>query len=661
MRPRHQRIVLVNMPWASTQRPSLPLAILRRLCSEAGVEAQVLYPNLDMAAEIGFEPAAHLSQVRHLYGLSEHLFSAQIYGREAVNSDAFLRRFAEALRPTADTYPWGQSFSELSLLERLRDEVVPRFLDATLARVMALEPAVVGFTATFNQVMASLALAVRLRSALPELRIVAGGASFDGEMGVEYHRAFMGSIDHVFLGEAEESFREYLRRLLSDESTAGISGTTWTDGREVHVVPGRPLADLSASPTPDFDDFFAEKRRVLEATGKDFNIEVLPFESSRGCWWGQKHQCMFCGLNHGSMPFRSRPAERVIADLVYLAARYSVVKFSATDWILTRTGRGELFRRLTELDLDLDLFYEVRSDMKKAEIAEMKRAGITRVQPGIESFSTPLLELMGKGTTGIRQVQFLRWCEELGVSAAYNLLARFPGEKPEWYREMERLIRRIRHLQPPGHEPVEIEMHRFAPLFEERASLGVDRVALRPDYAFNLPSGTVDPLKAGYFFSFESKRLPDDEGGLAALSQTVNSWIADRGRPVPPRYEYRVGPGFIHVEDTRGPEPRVMDLADLYHDVLLLCDAIQTRETLARDLERVRPTEVRDGSLDRVVDELIASDLLLAEGRQLLTLPIGHRPRTTEELRRFVLGSPSDSSGETCSAVPPAAVALSGS
>jgi hypothetical protein len=71
---------------------------------------------------------------------------------------------------------------------------------------------------------------------------------------------------------------------------------------------------------------------------------------------------------------------------------------------------------------------------------------------------------------------------------------------------------------------------------------------------------------------------------------------------------------------------------------VLLCDEIKGRQSLAKDLSKRYPNEVADGRLDAVINELIGADVLMAEGNQLLTLPIGHKVRTTEELRAYVLG-----------------------
>jgi len=196
------------------------------------------------------------------------------------------------------------------------------------------------------------------------------------------------------------------------EPTQGIPGATDVVDGELRLTPGRPLSDMNKSPRPDFDDFFIEKDRLERATGRVFNIEWLPFESSRGCWWGEHKHCLFCGINDDLMRFREKDTDRVISELVWLLSRYKLLKLCAADWIISRRKRREIFTRLKELDLDLECFYETRADLTKEEILLMQQAGVTTIQPGIESFSTELLMLMNKNTSRIRHVQFLRWCKE---------------------------------------------------------------------------------------------------------------------------------------------------------------------------------------------------------------------------------------------------------
>ena len=623
-------VALVCMPWATTMRPSLALGILSRLCDRERVPVRTIYPNLDLTATVGFHVSNRFANDRALFGLSEHLFACDVYGPEALASDEFLHTMAGIGLP--------EPLDNVDYLLELRDTVVGPFLDDVENRLLTMEPTVVGFTATFNQVMSSLALGRRLKRRNPSLTVIMGGACVDGEMGEEYQRVLPEAVDHIFLGEAEMGFTDFLHRHVAGQDTRGVAGATWYEDGVVHTTPGQRLKDMNDAPIPDFDSFFVEADRMRQTTGHVFNIEYLPFESSRGCWWGEKSHCVFCGINDDLMAFREKSVDRVIDEMIWLSHRYRTVKLTAADWIVSKRSRDELFRRLKQLDFDVECFYETRADMKKDELALMRDAGVVSVQPGIESMSTDLLKLMKKSTTRIRHVQFLRWCREYDVHLAYNLLAGFPGERPEWYHDMAAFLPKIVHLQPPLYNAHFVEMHRFSPLHERRELFGVQDYRIREDYAFNFPLGEADLNKVGYFFDYASSTLADRDDYIEELRAAITPWIERHRDPEPPQYAYRIGPGFIQVTDTRFGDGRVLKLADLHQDVFLLCDRIQSLSSLRHLLGDKWGHGIRSGQLEAVVEQLLERDVLMNEGDHFLTLPIGHRARTTKELYAYVLG-----------------------
>ena len=625
-------VTFACMPWATTTRPSLALGILTELCARRDVPSRVLYPNMDMVAAIGYRTSSRFANERMLYGLSEHLFACDIFGRDDLNSDEYLHAIASLDLP--------DRFTDEGYLRWLRDEAVPTFMQRTTDRVLGTDPEVVGVSSTFNQVMASLALCARVKKAAPAITTIAGGACFDGEMGEEYQRALPHVLDHVFLGEAENSFDEFLRRRSLGEPTAGIPGVTWYADGAAHVLPGKPLEDMNASPMPNYDAFFAEATRLRDETGHVFNIEYLPFESSRGCWWGQKQHCVFCGINDDLMRFREKDPERVVHEMITLTSRYRAMKLTASDWIISKKSRRVIWGLLKDLDLDIETFYETRADLSKEEFALMRDAGVLTIQPGIESLSSELLAHMRKGTTRIRHVQFLRWAREYGIHASYNILAGFPGEQAGWYQEMSAFLPRVIHLQPPHGNINYVEMHRFSPLFQQRSAFDVDELQLREDYACNFPPGLLDTLKVGYFFTYHSETLAERGGYEGPLRAALKTWLDAHESSDPPGFEYRIGAGFTVVDDTRGHRAsRRLTLAGLHQDVLLLCDTIQSRAALRRLLTPVHGHRVVEEQLDAVVDDLVAADILMTEGRLLLTLPVGRRPRTTTALYEYVLGT----------------------
>lgn len=619
------------MPWASVTRPSISLGILGRLCEEAAIEHDCAYLNIDAAAEVGLAVAEGFASNRGLFGVSEHLFACDLFGPSALHSDDFLAAVAAA-------NPDGGTVTDERWLHDARDRVVPALLDRMARRVLADRPTVVGFSATFNQVFAGLALAARLKGTDPSISTIFGGACYDGEMGREYHRALPDVIDHVFQGEAETSFRSFLARIDAGAPTDGIPGTTWWDGTQVRHADGEPLADMNTSPRPDYDPYFTQRAQAEREADLHFCLDRLPFESSRGCWWGQRNHCVFCGLNPDLLEFRSKDVDRLIDDVLTLSSRYRVTRLMATDWIISRQQRAEIFRRLRDEGLDLDVFFETRTDMSKADIMLMAEAGIREVQPGIESFSTPVLELMRKHRQGIRQVQFLRWCREAGVATSYNLLSGFPGEEPGWYDAMASWVPRLVHLAPPEGNVFRVELHRFSPLFNRRSEFGITSYDIRIDYQFNFPAGFADLRKVGYFFEFDSDRLGDVEAGTAALRRQVGRWIELQRAAEPPVLSYGMGADFLWVVDTRRGDRRELVLDGLARVVLLLCDEVKSLPALTRELLHAGTPGADVDTVRRVVDDLVAEELLLQEGELLLSLPVADRPRSREQLRRSALG-----------------------
>jgi radical SAM superfamily enzyme YgiQ (UPF0313 family) len=146
---------------------------------------------------------------------------------------------------------------------------------------------VIGFSTNLQQNLASLALARRIKATWPDKVIVLGGANCDGEMGLELHRQFP-FIDYVCRGESEIVFAALVERLLDGAPPPSLPGLiVQGDGGQSVPVGGNalPVSDLDSLPYPDFDDYFQQ----LDRSSLDIaHCVTLVFESSRGCWYGEK-------------------------------------------------------------------------------------------------------------------------------------------------------------------------------------------------------------------------------------------------------------------------------------------------------------------------------------------------------------------------------------
>ena len=126
------------------------------------------------------------------------------------------------------------------------------------------------------------------------------------------------------LDRAGQQFeKRFIECLATGVPPADVPGLVHrVGGVSVTTGPGIPLARLDDLPVPDFSDYF----RDLAASGAQADVvPVLLFETARGCWWGAKSHCTFCGINGGAMAFRAKSQARALDELQTLSAAWAGV------------------------------------------------------------------------------------------------------------------------------------------------------------------------------------------------------------------------------------------------------------------------------------------------------------------------------------------------
>lgn len=578
------KILLVNMPWGSLEVPSLALGILRTAAETGGHEVEVRHANLDFAdwvtARTPFtaDDYDYYSTSSYFQGAGDWVFSSALHDREG-DVEAF-SAFLAASGSTPD------AIAMTAALHR----IVPRFVDDIAADIAATRPDLVGFTTTFQQNTASLAAARLLRQRCPDTRIVFGGANCDGEMGAALHRNFP-FVDLVVRGEGEVAFPE----LLAGSDPATIPGLCWRDAEgtaRANPMSRRPLPPGRIL-TPTYDGFF---ERLDASVAGGWVQPKLLVEGSRGCWWGEKHHCTFCGLNGSFMEFRSKSPDRFHDELIDLARRHQILDFVVVDNILDMGYFDTVLKRLSESDYDLRLHVEVKSNLRRHQFQALTDAGAVMVQPGIESLSTRVLKLMDKGVTGCQNVRALRDAQSTGVSACWNYLYGFPGEEPGDYRAIIDQIPLLHHVEPPsGSDRIAIE--RFSPYFDE-PDLGFAELSPAEQYAeiYDLPVGELADL--AYLFSAPPGGI--DDGIAADLTAAIETW---RARHPTSRLTYHDQGGGIVLVSRREAYPwSVLELTEpLELTLFRLLDQPRSAKTLAakagRDVRGVLDEWVRLGLL----------------------------------------------------------------
>ncbi|MGW4566158.1 RiPP maturation radical SAM C-methyltransferase, partial [Streptomyces sp. NPDC004561] len=389
--------------------------------------------------------------------------------------------------------------------------------------ILAAEPDVVGFTTTFMQNVTSLALARELKGRRPELTVVFGGSNCDGPMGHALHRNHP-FVDHVVRGEAEYAFPALLGHLDAGTAPADVPGLCWRDGAVSRANPeSRRTVAPADIPSPDYDRWQA----ALDASPvHEYVHPKLVVEGARGCWWGEKHHCTFCGLNGSAMAFRAKPGERLWAEIDRLVRRHRILDLVTVDNIIDMAYFRDFLPRVAASGWDLRLHYEVKSNLTPAQLGLLGESGTVHIQPGIESLGSRVLDLMDKGVTGARNVRTLRECENHALTCSWNLLYGFPGESPDDYLPVIEQLPALVHLQPPSGAH-RIQLERFSPHFTDPGlGFGKRRPAEMYQHVYDLPESELADLV--YLFD-------TDDAGIGGpverrLKEAVAAWRAGHER-----------------------------------------------------------------------------------------------------------------------------------
>lgn len=622
-------VVLVAMPFALVNIPSIQIGTLASTLARAGIAAAPLSLHLAFAA--------HLARA----GLDLGDYQRLAYGPEAVVEWVFAVPPFRPASPEDDAaylagrraVP-GEDPSLVDLAERARAEV-PAFLDHWTEQILARRPRIVGFTTTFVQTIPALALAHRLKARAPELKIVLGGGNCDGPMGEALHRTYP-FVDAIVRGDAERVAPPLFADLLAGRPIAGgpdaggpgagYAGVCARDGDRISVWPQEAgaLPAMEEVPPPDYGEYFAR----LEASGLGDTLGPLveiPFESARGCWWGERSHCTFCGLNGTSMAYRSKSADRTASELIALARRHHHLRFRAVDNIIDLGYIDALLPRLTAAGWDFELFYETKANLKKPQLRAMRDAGLRRIQPGLETLSTPIARLVRKGVTALQNIRLLKWGAELGVDVVWNVIYGIPGEPVEEYPRMAALVPRLVHLAPPVLCLLALE--RFSPYHRDPAAHGLEILGPGGGRNRHIYPGADDATLRELAHTFRYRRTagPSPERYIGPLREAIDAWIARWAAGATLRHAR--GPGFLVITDRRhGERGATYTLEEPEASIYLACDAGATPAQIAARLAG-RELSPAEDEVRGFLGELAAEGLVYEEGGKYLALSTAASPR----------------------------------
>ncbi len=600
--PQSYPVALVTLPFGHAKYPSIQLGTLAQVLKANDIGAKCHYLNLAFAAQIGFPLYDLLCEQQALIG--EWLFSRLLFHDNPKHA-----RYLTAFKPLCDRIAMAAGTSASYLIE-IEEKIAPRFLTWASTAIDWGQYAVIGFTSMFHQNVASVTLAKLIKELYPQVKIVFGGANYDGEMGQEYFRAFPW-IDYAVLGEGEVPFPALIKQILASETAKVPAGVIARRGNILQYEHNPVLfEEFQQMGPPDYDDYFQQLNAVHPSAGEDFS-RILLYESARGCWWGEKHHCTFCGLNAQSMKFRAKKPDQVLEELRYLSSRYNATRFRFVDNIIDMTYIDSVFGKLAQERYDLDIFIETKSNLSKHQIHTLAQGGVKVMQPGIESLSASTLREMDKGVSPLQNLACLKWSSYYNVHISWNILLGFPGETADDYQRQINLIPSLVHLPPP--ESVgRLWLERFSPYFTnpDRYGIKITGPGVAYDFEYEVEQH-VDPLL------------------VRELTDLTDAWKRRYNSAEKPFLYYVKGMGFVTVYDGRkegepirkryeGPAARIIEFCN---------EAPKTFELIRQEIvNHPALASIPIESIQQSLAELLIDHILYEEKGKYFTLALPANP-----------------------------------
>lgn len=612
MTGREDRYALVSMPWFWAYLPSIQLAIVAEVLGRSNIRSDTFEFYADFAEATGL----------NLYKAIANGSSATA---ELLFSQFYFEDHGQQFRSDRPKLGLGPTEIEDAVFDFL-SPVVEDHLDRWYAEVDWSGYSTVCFSLTASQTAASMAMAKRIKAEHPEVRIVFGGSSCAGEMGRATAR-ICPEVDVVVHGEAESTLPKLVEALAGRGDLATVPGISWRNGADVVTNARAPLHRLGRSRGPlKFDGYFrrAARSRLLEAHGI-----WVPFESSRGCWYGEKSQCTFCGLNE-IIQYRERGSGGLVEELESYERDYGAKRFFAVDLIMPRSFFEDFLPAIAKAKKDWTIFYEIKSNMSRREIERLAAGKVAWIQPGIESLDDDVLRLMRKGVSAAHNIQTLKWTKEFSILPGWNLITGFPREKASSYFAMAKDMPGLHHLTPPNGVG-DFEVHRFSPYFEAPAKHGIELLGAAPSYraVYPIPDKDLDDLVYRYGYRLLEPPDPELEDGRKALLGAVMEWRKAAARRAVFTMREKAG-GVVELFDSRTDArgSRIL-FAGALARLLLFLDGMKPETRLA-DLFRAHDPEAfaELGGTEGVADTVrtwLEGGILIRKSGFILALPVRTR------------------------------------
>ena len=459
-------------------------------------------------------------------------FDGEQYARAVDTIDAGLRVISAAHAPLQlDFTGYRTPFAFTTPEEIARDATPERDpFDAYVVNVLAprLRAAgvrAVGLSLCFpGQLQPAFAFGLKLRRELPGVHLTIGGPAIT-QLLIRLRgpalAAALGPFDTAVVYEGEHTLLALCRALdehvePGDAARAlrGIPNLVQRDRMlGAKFTPGEASEDMRALPPPDFDGL---------ALDKYFSpVLTLPYDPTRGCYWGK---CTFChyGLAEvGTASYRERAVETCVEHLAALSAKHGTRHFYLSQDSVAPKTIVKLAGALADAGLELRWATDLKPEQYlTAERAEtLRRGGAVACALGVESASPRVLELIDKGAPVAVVSDVIGHLAAAGIAAEAMCFTGFPTET------LADALATLRFLDDRRDEVAAFIVGQFDLTHGALVAQTPERFGIREVWQVE-----GDTLGTGLFFEEETPPMRDGEPAQLddALDTLSSSWLLRR-------------------------------------------------------------------------------------------------------------------------------------
>lgn len=290
---------------------------------------------------------------------------------------------------------------------------------ALIDRIVKEGPDFLGLSLYLWNTERSLYIAKEVKKRSPETKILIGGPEVNednpyvlGEKG----------YDIAVSGEAEHSFRNLMRSLLSNSSLDGLENVAYRKENGNLTSFGKPTP--ANFPLTDFPSPYTTGHLKVDPRRSTY------LETVRGC----KSQCTYCFYPKSSQNLRTLDIPetmKLISDLKEKGARELVFLDPTFNH---RPGFENFLDAITEINADgqMSMFAELRSEGVTPKLAtKLRKAGFTRVELGLQSVNEETLKRVKRYGSPHKVAEVAKMLAGEGMELLLDLIIGLPGDKPE--------------------------------------------------------------------------------------------------------------------------------------------------------------------------------------------------------------------------------------